>query len=460
MRPLLLRRLLERRVLDADRAEDPHRVRDDTALARGVHALQDQEDPALAALGRLGPEPLLQVRELGELVPQPLPLRRSGFAPVVEAGDADGAGEGRAAPRGDPCSSVASVGPRGLSRAGEDGRMLDDAPHAHPHPRPDRERASPRSGSAPGSSAATGATCRRRTRTRCSTPPPTPGVTLFDTADVYGDGRSERVIGAWLAANPDAGVTVATKMGRREAQVPSNYVLANFRTWTDRSRRNLGQDTLDLVQLHCPPTAVYEDDAVYDALDTLVAEGAIARLRRLRRGDRAGAHRDRAPARRDGADHPQRVPSEAARRGAARGRRRGGRHPRARAARLRAAVGQVRRAHRVRRRRPPQLQPARRGVRSGRDVLRRRLRRGRRGRAPVLRARRGGGTGGRRPRAGRDRLGRAAAGSHVRDPGRPLGRAGGVERGSGRGPGARRGVRRGRARHLRRDLPRAIHARW
>ena len=101
------------------------------------------------------------------------------------------------------------------------------------------------------------------------------GVTLFDTADVYGDGRSERLIGAWLAANPDAGVTVATKMGRREAQVPSNYVLANFRTWTDRSRKHLGQDTLDLVQLHCPPTAVYADDAVYDALDTLVAEGAI-----------------------------------------------------------------------------------------------------------------------------------------------------------------------------------------
>jgi aryl-alcohol dehydrogenase-like predicted oxidoreductase len=102
------------------------------------------------------------------------------------------------------------------------------------------------------------------------------GVTLFDTADVYGDGRSETLIGGWLRDNPGAGVTVATKMGRREAQVPANYVLANFRTWTDRSRRNLGRDTLDLVQLHCPPTPVFEDDAVYDALDTLVEEGAIA----------------------------------------------------------------------------------------------------------------------------------------------------------------------------------------
>jgi aryl-alcohol dehydrogenase-like predicted oxidoreductase len=102
------------------------------------------------------------------------------------------------------------------------------------------------------------------------------GVTFFDTADVYGDGRSESLIGRWLAANPGSGVTVATKMGRRMPQEHGNYVLENFRAWTDRSRRNLGVDTLDLVQLHCPPTSVYTDDAVYDALDTLVAEGAIA----------------------------------------------------------------------------------------------------------------------------------------------------------------------------------------
>jgi aryl-alcohol dehydrogenase-like predicted oxidoreductase len=102
------------------------------------------------------------------------------------------------------------------------------------------------------------------------------GVTFFDTADVYGDGRSEKVIGGFLADHPDAGVTVATKMGRRAEQVPESYVLDNFRAWTDRSRRNLGVDTLDLVQLHCPPTSVYSDDAVYDALDTLVADGAVA----------------------------------------------------------------------------------------------------------------------------------------------------------------------------------------
>jgi aryl-alcohol dehydrogenase-like predicted oxidoreductase len=101
------------------------------------------------------------------------------------------------------------------------------------------------------------------------------GVTLFDTADVYGDGRSERIIGAFRAANPSVPLTVATKMGRRVDQVPEAYTLEHFREWTDRSRRNLGQDTLDLVQLHCPPAAVYQSDAVYDALDTLVSEGAI-----------------------------------------------------------------------------------------------------------------------------------------------------------------------------------------
>ncbi|MDI5972338.1 aldo/keto reductase [Streptomyces sp. SL13] len=102
------------------------------------------------------------------------------------------------------------------------------------------------------------------------------GVTFFDTADVYGDGRSERLIGRHLAERPDSGVFTATKMGRRADQLPENYNLANFRAWNDRSRSNLGVDRLDLVQLHCPPTLVYSRDAVFDALDTLVAEDRIA----------------------------------------------------------------------------------------------------------------------------------------------------------------------------------------
>jgi aryl-alcohol dehydrogenase-like predicted oxidoreductase len=102
------------------------------------------------------------------------------------------------------------------------------------------------------------------------------GVTFFDTADVYGDGRSEQTIAAFLRGRPDLDVLVATKMGRRAEQVPENYVLDNFRAWNDRSRRNLGVDRLDLVQLHCPPTPVYSSDGVYDALDTLVEEERIA----------------------------------------------------------------------------------------------------------------------------------------------------------------------------------------
>ncbi|MGG5172251.1 aldo/keto reductase [Pseudarthrobacter sp. J1738] len=101
------------------------------------------------------------------------------------------------------------------------------------------------------------------------------GVTFFDTADVYGDGQSEKTIGAFLAANPELDITVATKMGRRLEQIPENYSLENFRQWVDRSRKNLGTDSLDLVQLHCPPTAVYSRPEVYDALETLVSEGAI-----------------------------------------------------------------------------------------------------------------------------------------------------------------------------------------
>ncbi len=102
------------------------------------------------------------------------------------------------------------------------------------------------------------------------------GVTFYDTADVYGDGRSEQIVGRFAAAHPDAGFTVATKMGRRMDQVPENYSPENFRAWIDRSRKNLGVDRLDLVQLHCPPSAVIEDGATYDALDALVEDGSIA----------------------------------------------------------------------------------------------------------------------------------------------------------------------------------------
>jgi aryl-alcohol dehydrogenase-like predicted oxidoreductase len=101
------------------------------------------------------------------------------------------------------------------------------------------------------------------------------GVTFLDTADVYGDGRSEQLIGKFIRGMADRPF-VATKMGRRVEQELGNYTLANFRAWTDRSRTNLGLDVLDLVQLHCPPTDVITSDEVFDGLDTLVAEQRIA----------------------------------------------------------------------------------------------------------------------------------------------------------------------------------------
>ena len=103
------------------------------------------------------------------------------------------------------------------------------------------------------------------------------GVTFLDTADVYGDGRSETLIGRLLAERPDAGLTVATKLGRRaDPHVPAAYTPEALRGWADRSRANLGVETLDLVQLHCPPTPVFDDDRVFDALDTLVADRVTA----------------------------------------------------------------------------------------------------------------------------------------------------------------------------------------
>src|SRR3954462_12499593 len=100
------------------------------------------------------------------------------------------------------------------------------------------------------------------------------GVTFFDTADVYGDGRWERLIGRMIKERP--GLHYATKMGRRMEQTVENYSPEHFRAWNDRSRENLGVDTLELVQLHCPPTDLYYVPEVFADLDAMVAEGRIA----------------------------------------------------------------------------------------------------------------------------------------------------------------------------------------
>jgi aryl-alcohol dehydrogenase-like predicted oxidoreductase len=99
------------------------------------------------------------------------------------------------------------------------------------------------------------------------------GITFFDTADAYGDGRSEQFCAELPRGHPD--VVIATKMGRRVEQLPENYNRENFLAWNDRSLANLGVEQLDLVQLHCPPDEVYENDAVFEALDEMADTGRI-----------------------------------------------------------------------------------------------------------------------------------------------------------------------------------------
>lgn len=103
------------------------------------------------------------------------------------------------------------------------------------------------------------------------------GVNFIDTADVYGDGRSERIIAAVLAERKGPRPFVATKAGRRlDPHVAEGYTLAALEGFVDRSRENLQMECLDLVQLHCPPTAVYADPRVHEAMETLKARGKIA----------------------------------------------------------------------------------------------------------------------------------------------------------------------------------------
>jgi aryl-alcohol dehydrogenase-like predicted oxidoreductase len=100
------------------------------------------------------------------------------------------------------------------------------------------------------------------------------GVNFFDTADVYGDGRSERLL-AQLYRDHD-GIYVATKAGRRlDPHTASGYTRDNLTAFAERSLRNLGRDALDLLQLHCPPTEVYYMPEVFGILDDLVQAGKV-----------------------------------------------------------------------------------------------------------------------------------------------------------------------------------------
>jgi aryl-alcohol dehydrogenase-like predicted oxidoreductase len=102
------------------------------------------------------------------------------------------------------------------------------------------------------------------------------GVNFLDTADVYGDGRSEKLIGRLLKDRPDDEILVATKAGRRlNPHTPEGYVYDNLSAFVERSLKNLGVEALDLLQLHCPPTEVYRQDSTFEALDRLQESGKV-----------------------------------------------------------------------------------------------------------------------------------------------------------------------------------------
>jgi aryl-alcohol dehydrogenase-like predicted oxidoreductase len=101
------------------------------------------------------------------------------------------------------------------------------------------------------------------------------GVNFFDTADVYGNGRSEQLI-ARLRKSCKQEIFVATKAGRRlPQQSVAGYTAANLTSWVEDSLRNLSTDCLDLLQLHCPPTELYQRPEIYEMLDALVKAGKI-----------------------------------------------------------------------------------------------------------------------------------------------------------------------------------------
>jgi aryl-alcohol dehydrogenase-like predicted oxidoreductase len=101
------------------------------------------------------------------------------------------------------------------------------------------------------------------------------GINFFDTADVYGDGRSERLLGRLKKERKEA-IVIATKVGRRlPAQTIEGYSRENLSAWIDRCRENLATDCLDLVQLHCPPTGLYYVPEVFGLMDDFVKAGKI-----------------------------------------------------------------------------------------------------------------------------------------------------------------------------------------
>ena len=202
------------------------------------------------------------------------------------------------------------------------------------------------------------------------------GTNFIDTADVYGDGRSERLVARLRRERKGETIFVATKAGRRlPQQTPEGYSRENLTAWVERSLKNLEMDAVDLLQLHCPHPKVYDMPEVFGILDDLVAAGKIRHygvsVETVDEAHRAIRH-----------PHVQTVqiifnmlrlkPAEELFAQA------WNRHVGI-LARVPLAsgllTGKLTKASTFAARRPPQLQPRRRGVRQGRDLLGRALRR-------------------------------------------------------------------------------------
>ena len=252
------------------------------------------------------------------------------------------------------------------------------------------------------------------------------GTNFVDTADVYGDGRSERLVARLRRERKGETIFVATKAGRRlPKQTPEGYSRENLNAWVDRSLKNLEMERVDLLQLHCPHPDVYDRPEVFGVLDDMVKAGKIRYYGISVESVDEALRGIRYPGVQSRADHLQHAAAEAGRGVLRRGEAGRRRDPRPRAARERPAEREAHEAVDVRARRPPQLQPQRRGLRQGRDLLRRALRRGPRGRGAAAAA---------RPRGCDACPARAALHAHVRrrhlcDPGSEDARAGPRQRG-------------------------------
>ena len=186
------------------------------------------------------------------------------------------------------------------------------------------------------------------------------GVNFLDTADVYGDGRSERLIAQLKKERPRETIWVATKAGRRlPQQTREGFTREHLTLWVDRSLENLDVDAIDLLQLHCPHPAVYDAPEVFDILDDLVTARQAPLLRRQRGDGRRGDARHPSSSRADRADHFQHVPAQAGRH-ILRGRAGAMRwSPRTGSVGKRPVDWEVPRRLDIRRRRPPPVQPKR-----------------------------------------------------------------------------------------------------